>query len=78
MTKQEKKRLSTILRATEYLFLENIALKFFLDHREGPKVAEALGSPAGRQRKERMAGVVGLKFRDVYDEMERSRIHRKP
>ena len=27
MTKQEKKRLSSVLRATEYLFLENIALK---------------------------------------------------
>ena len=27
MTKQEKKRLSAVLRATEYLFLENIALK---------------------------------------------------
>ncbi|MGA8617905.1 MAG: hypothetical protein WB660_05225 [Candidatus Sulfotelmatobacter sp.] len=27
MTKEEKKRLSAVLRATEYLFLENIALK---------------------------------------------------
>jgi hypothetical protein len=27
MTKQEKKRLSSVLRATEYLLLENIALK---------------------------------------------------
>ncbi len=34
MTKQEKKRLSSVLRATEYLFLENIALKLVLEHRE--------------------------------------------
>jgi hypothetical protein len=27
MTNEEKKRLSAVLRATEYLFLENIALK---------------------------------------------------
>jgi hypothetical protein len=33
MTKDEKKRLS-VLRATEYLFLENIALKLVLEHRE--------------------------------------------
>ncbi len=33
MTKAEKKRLSTVIRATEYLFLENIALKLVLEHR---------------------------------------------
>jgi hypothetical protein len=36
MTKQEKKRLSAVLRATEYLFLKNIALKLVLEHREVP------------------------------------------
>jgi hypothetical protein len=36
MTKQEKKPLSSVLRATEYLFLENIALKLVLEHREVP------------------------------------------
>lgn len=36
MTKEEKKRLSAVLRATEYLFLENIALKLVLEHREVP------------------------------------------
>jgi len=36
MTKQEKKRLSAVLRATEYLFLENISLKLVLEHREVP------------------------------------------
>jgi len=33
MTKQEMKRLRPALRATEYLFLENIALKLVLEHR---------------------------------------------
>jgi hypothetical protein len=34
MTKQEKQRLSAVLCATKYLFLENIALKLVLEHRE--------------------------------------------
>jgi len=34
MTKQEKQRLSAVLRVTEYLFLENLALKLVLEHRE--------------------------------------------
>jgi len=34
MTKTEKARLSAVIRATEYLFLENIALKLVLEHRE--------------------------------------------
>ena len=33
MIQAEKKRLSNVLRATEYLFLENIALKLVLEHR---------------------------------------------
>jgi hypothetical protein len=63
MTKQEKQRLSTVLRATEYLFLENIALKLVLEHREVPswqKLVEHLLSD-----KEMLAGV-RLKFRDPY------------
>jgi hypothetical protein len=69
MTKQEKKRLSTILRATEYLFLENIALKLVLEHREvanWQKLLEHL-----LEDKEMMAGV-RLKFRDRYLEIEGS------
>jgi hypothetical protein len=34
MIKDEKKRLSGVVGATEYLFLENIALKLVLEHRE--------------------------------------------
>jgi hypothetical protein len=69
MTKAEKKRLSTVLRATEYLFLENIALKLVLEHRAVPnweKLLERLLSD-----KEMLAGV-RLKFRDLYDQLEGS------
>jgi hypothetical protein len=66
MTKQEKKRLSSVLRATEYLFLENIALKLVLEHREVPNWQKLLDHlPAD---KEMLAGV-RLKFRDVYKEI---------
>jgi hypothetical protein len=33
MTSAEKKRLSAVLHATEFLFLENMALKLVLEHR---------------------------------------------
>jgi hypothetical protein len=69
MTKEEKKRLSTVLRATEYLFLENIALKLVLEHRKvasWQKLLEHLLSD-----KEMLAGV-RLKFRDLYREIEGS------
>ena len=69
MTKQEKKRLSAVLRATEYLFLENIALKLVLEHREVPnwqKLLERLLAD-----KEMLAGV-RLKFSDIYKEIEGS------
>jgi hypothetical protein len=69
MTKQEKKRVSAVLRATEYLFLENIALKLVLEHREvhnWQKLVEHLLSD-----KEMLAGV-RLKFTDLYAEIEGS------
>ncbi len=69
MTKAEKKRLSTVIRTTEYLFLENIALKLVLEHRAVPnwqKLLERLLSD-----KEMLAGV-RLKFRDLYDQLEES------
>ena len=67
MTKQEKQRLSTVLRATEYLFLENIALKLVLEHREVPNWEKLLDRLLADQ--EILAGV-RLKFRDVYQEIE--------
>ena len=66
MTKKEKDRLLTVVRATEYLFLENIALKLVLEHRAIPhweKLVEKLIAD-----KEILAGV-HLKFRDVYDQL---------
>ncbi len=69
MTKQEKKRLSTVLRATEYLFLENIALKLVLQHRGVPNWEKLLDHLLSD--KEILAGV-GLKFSDLYREIERS------
>jgi hypothetical protein len=67
MTKKEKQRLSAVLRTTEHLFLENIALKLVLEHREVPnwqKLPDRLVAD-----KEMLAGV-RLKFRDVYQEIE--------
>ncbi len=69
MTKEEKKRLGAVIRATEYLFLENIALKLVLEHRSVPnwqKLLERLLSD-----KEMLAGV-HLKFRDLYEKLEKS------
>ncbi len=66
MTKQEKKRLSSVLRATEYLFLENISLKLVLEHREVPNWQKLLDHLLAD--KEMLAGV-RLKFRDVYKEI---------
>jgi hypothetical protein len=61
--------LSTVIRAAEYLFLENIALKLVLEHRSVPnwqKLLERLLAD-----KEMLAGV-RLKFRDLYDQLEES------
>ncbi|HUO16207.1 MAG TPA: hypothetical protein VMX38_14575 [Verrucomicrobiae bacterium] len=70
MTQEEKKRLSAVLRATEYLFLENLALKLLLEHREvrnWRKLLEHILSD-----KEIMGGV-GLKFSDLYREIEKAK-----
>jgi hypothetical protein len=65
MTKQEKKRLSSVPRATEYLFLENIALKLAVEHREVPNWQKLLNHLLAD--KEMLAGE-GLKFKDAYNE----------
>lgn len=69
MTKEEKKRLTAVIRATEYLFLENVALKLVMEHRavaNWQKLLDRLLSD-----KEIMAGV-RLQFRDIYDALERA------
>ena len=69
MTKAEKKSLAAVLHATEYLFLENIALKLVLEHRAVPNWEKLLDRLLSD--KEILAGV-RLKFRDLYSEIERS------
>ncbi len=58
-----------VLRATEYLFLENLALKLVLEHREVKNWQQLADHLLGD--KEMMAGV-HLKFRDIYAEIETS------
>jgi len=70
MTNEEKKRLSAALRATEYLFLENIALKLVLEHRQVANWQKLLDHLL--TDKEIMAGV-RLKFSDLYRELEASK-----
>jgi len=67
MTKIEKKRWFNVLRATEYLFLENIALKLVLEHRAGPNWQKLLDKLLAD--KEMLAGV-RLGFRDLYAQRE--------
>ena len=61
--------MSAVVRAAEYLFLENIALRLVMEHREvanWQKLVDQLLAD-----KEMLAGV-RLKFRDVYDALERT------
>ncbi len=69
MKEDEKKRLSAVLHATEYLFLENMALKLVLEHRgvaNWQKLVDHLISD------KEMLGGVRLTFRDLYGEIEKS------
>ncbi len=69
MKEDEKKRLSAVLHATEYLFLENMALKLVLEHRgiaNWQKLVDHLISD------KEMLGGVRLTFRDLYQEIEKS------
>jgi hypothetical protein len=67
VTRLEKRRLSAVLRATEHLFLENMALKLLLTHYDAPKwqplVKKLLAD------KEIVAGV-RLKLRDIYSVLD--------
>ena len=64
MTKEERKRLLAITRATEYLFVENIALKMVLEHRAVPNWQRLLERLVAD--KEILAGV-HLKFKNLYE-----------
>ena len=69
MRNEEKKRLSAVLRATEYLFLENIALKLVLEHRQVANWQKLVDHVLSD--KEIMGGVA-LKFSDLYRKLETS------
>jgi hypothetical protein len=69
MTKTEKDRLAVILRTTEHLFLENIALKLVLEHLAVPHWQKLLDHLL--EDKEMLAGV-RLKFRDLYAAIDKS------
>lgn len=70
MTNEEKKRLSIVLRATEYLFLENIGLKLVLQYRDVANWEKLLDHLL--QDKDILAGV-SLKFSDLYKAIETSK-----
>jgi hypothetical protein len=69
MTNAEKKRLATVLQATEYLLLENIALKLVLEHRAVANWEKMLDHLLSDKE---MLAEVRLKFRDLYSEIEKS------
>jgi hypothetical protein len=70
VTKAEKQRLTALLRATEYLFLENLTLKLILEHREIKNWEKLLDHLLAD--KELLFGV-SLKFRDLYAELDHSK-----
>ncbi len=68
MTKNERERVAAVMKTAEYLFLENLALKFVLDYREVPNwqklVEKMISDPE-------LLGGVRLKFSDLYEKLER-------
>jgi hypothetical protein len=69
MNSAEKMRLSAVLHATEFLFVENMALKLVLEHRgvtNWQKLVDHLLAD------KEMLGGVRLTFRDLYREIEKS------
>ena len=67
MTRNERNHVSELIRTTEYLLLENLALKLLLEHREVPGWRKLLDKLLAD--KEMVAGV-HLRFRDIYREIE--------
>jgi hypothetical protein len=67
MTKEERKRMLAVVRATECVFVENIALKLVLEHRAVKDWQRLLDRLLADR--EIMAGV-HLQFRDLYGKLE--------
>jgi hypothetical protein len=69
MTQAEKKRLAAVLHATDYLFLENMALKLVIEHHAVPNWQKLVDHLLADKE---MLGGVRLTFRDLYREIEGS------
>ncbi len=68
MTKDERKRVAALIEAAECLFLENLALKLVLEHREVPNWQKLVNKLM--EDEELMSGV-RLKFSELYAKLER-------
>jgi len=68
LTKKERDRVSELVRATEFIFLENIALKLILEHRRVPNWRKLLDRLLSDE--EMLAGL-HLRFRDVQFDIKR-------
>jgi hypothetical protein len=67
MTRNERKHVSELVRSTEYLLRENLALKLVLEHRQVSGWRKLLDKLLAD--KEILAGV-HLRFADIYREIE--------
>ncbi len=68
MTKDERKRVAALIEAAECLFLENLAMKLVLEHREVPNWQKLVNKLM--EDEELMSGV-RLKFSELYQKLER-------
>ncbi len=68
MTKDERKRVAALIEAAECLFLENLALKLVLEHREVSNWQKLVNKLM--EDEELMSGV-RLKFSELYAKLER-------
>jgi len=66
LTKNERTQVAHLVRAAEFLLLENLALKLVLEHRQVPNWNKLLDRLLAD--KELLAGV-HLRFRDVHREI---------
>jgi hypothetical protein len=69
MTRNEKKHVAELVRTTEYLLLENLALKLLLEHRKVSGWRKLLDKLLADR--EILAGV-HLRFKDIYREIDLS------
>lgn len=67
MTRNERKHVSELVRTTEYLLLENLALKLLLEHRKVPGWRKLLDKLLAD--KEILDGI-HLRFKDLYREID--------